>query len=295
VLIEALDREGLSARAQLALVQRAAAPMASPARAADLSHQVVVEPTHTVVLAGKRRALVIANQRYQHWPALDTPAADAQAVGQLLQQRFGFEVTLLQDASRQKMLAALNQLRQQAGPEDQIVVYYAGHGQMDPVTARGYWIPVEGDGKDLSQWVSVIDVTDQLSAMQARHVLVIADSCYSGALTGSLLPRVDEALTAAQRREPLQVLSRLRARVAMTSGGLEPVVDGGSVEHSLFARSLLDVLGQIRGPVAAQELHQAVAARFAYLGRRLQVTQQPHYGPIGFAGHEAGDFVFSPQ
>ncbi len=51
----------------------------------------------------------------------------------------------------------------------------------------------------------------------------------------------------------------------------------------------------MRGPVAAQELHHAVAARFAHLARRQKITQQPGYAPIGFAGHEAGDFVFAPQ
>ncbi|MBC7954584.1 MAG: caspase family protein, partial [Cytophagales bacterium] len=238
--------------------------------------------------------LVVANQQYQHWVKLDTPRSDAQAVAAVLKQRFGFEVTLLQDATRQQLLAALSRLRQQVGPQDQVVVYYAGHGQMDSVTARGYWIPVDGDEKDLAQWVSVIDVTDQLSAMTARHVLVIADSCYSGTLTRSLVPAVDQALTLEQRMGPLKQLSKQRARVAMTSGGLEPVVDGGSVEHSLFARSLLDVLARVSSPVAAQELHNAVAARFAHLARRLKIQQQPQYAPIGFAGHEAGDFVFSP-
>jgi len=47
--------------------------------------------------------------------------------------------------------------------------------------------------------------------------------------------------------------------------------------------------------VVASELHHALAARFAYLGRRLKVAQQPLYAPIGFAGHEAGDFVLSPM
>jgi hypothetical protein len=140
----------------------------------------------------------------------------------------------------------------------------------------------------------VIDVTDQLSAMTAKHVLVIADSCYSGTLTRSLVPAVDQALTLEQRSSPLKQLSKQRARVAMTSGGLEPVADGGSIEHSLFARSLLDVLSQVNSPVAAQELYQSVSARFAHLARRLKIEQKPQYAPIGFAGHEAGDFVFSP-
>ncbi|HEY0818062.1 MAG TPA: caspase family protein [Rhizobacter sp.] len=300
VLVQAEDEVGAQARAELKLVQRsapltAAAPVEAPAPASAVASALPVErPVLAPLQGGKRHAIVIANQRYQHWTALDTPRADAQAVASVLQQRFGFAVTLLQDVTRQQLLSALGSLRQQVGPQDQVLVYYAGHGQMDPVTARGYWIPVDGDLKDIAQWVSVIDVTDQLSAMSARHVLVIADSCYSGTLTRSLVPAVDQALTLEQRLAPLDQLARQRARVAMTSGGLEPVVDGGSINHSLFARSLLDVLGQVKAPVAAQELHHAVAARFAHLGRRMKVQQQPQYAPIGFAGHEAGDFVLAP-
>lgn len=283
LLVEAQDRAGVNAQAQLAMVQRSAAPTLAPAKSPAAA-----------LLKGRRLALVIANQAYQHWPRLDTPLADAQAVSEALRQRFGFEVTVLQNATRQQLLAALSRLRLQAGPEDQVLVYYAGHGQMDQVTARGYWIPVDGDEKDLAQWVSVIDVTDQLSAMPARHVMVIADSCYSGTLTRSLIPQVDQALSLDQRQGPLKQLAQQRVRVAMTSGGLEPVADGGSVDHSLFARSLLDMLDQVKAPVAAQELFQAVSSRFAHLAQRLRITQQPQYAPIGFAGHEAGDFVLVP-
>jgi hypothetical protein len=304
VVVQAEGDGGEKAQAALTLVQRAA-PLASAASASAASGATASEATLAAalppvvapqppLLPGKRLALVIANQQYQHWGKLETPRSDAQAVSAVLKQRFGFEVTQLQDVTRQQMLAALSRLRQQAGPQDQVVVYYAGHGQMDDVTARGYWIPVDGDEKDLAKWVSVIDVTDQLSAMTARHVLVIADSCYSGTLTRSLVPVVDQALTAEQRINPLKQLSKQRARVAMTSGGLEPVVDGGSVSHSLFARSLLDVLGQVNSPVAAQELYQSVSARFAHLAKRLRIQQTPQYAPIGFAGHEAGDFVLSP-
>lgn len=244
---------------------------------------------------GKRYALVLANQDYVHWPKLDTPVADGEAIAERLRQQFGFEVQLVTNATRQSMLAGLSALRQKAAPEDQVVVYYAGHGQMDEVTARGYWIPVDADTKDLANWVSVIDVTDQLAAMAARHVLVIADSCYSGTLAGSLMPQIDAALDAQQRQHHLSLIGKQRARVALTSGGLEPVVDGGGGTHSLFARSLLDVLAQVHGPLAAQEVSTAVEARFAHLARRLQLPQQPHYAPIAFAGHEAGDFVLVPR
>lgn len=292
VAVSVRDRLGQEARASVSLLHRSAPTThAAAVGAPAATTPVAVAKT---LPAGRRHALVVANQRYRHWPALDTPEADGRAVAAVLQSRFGYQVTLLQDASRPQMLQALARLRQQVGAEDQVVVYYAGHGQMDEATARGYWIPVDGAQKDVSQWVSVIDVTDQLAAMPARHVLVIADSCYAGTLVRSLMPRIDAALTADQRHAPLAHLSRQRVRVALTSGGLEPVVDGGSIEHSLFARSLLDALRAIDGPVAGQELFAAVSARFSHLASRLRLTQQPQFAPIGFAGHEAGDFVIAP-
>lgn len=287
--ISAVDKAGVSGATEFTL--RRSAVQAAPPAPLPAAAAAQFEDS----LSGRRHAIVISNQHYQHWESLDTPLADGRAVADILRTRFGFDVTLVADATRRDMLAALSQLRARAGPDDQVVVYYAGHGQMDPVTTRGYWIPVDADTRELSNWVSVIDVTDQLSAMQARHVLVIADSCYSGTLAGSLIARIDAALSAEQRQQHLTQLTKRRSRVALTSGGLEPVIDAGGGAHSLFAHSLLDVLAQVREPIGAQELFSTVAARFAVLGKPLKVSQQPRYAPIAFAGHEAGDFLLAPR
>jgi uncharacterized protein len=286
--ITATDRSGASSVAEFSLLQRSAAAVVSTPAAMAVTATPAPSP------GSQRYALVIANQSYKHWDKLDTPVADGTAVAALLRSRFGFEVTLLTDATRRQVLTALNQLRAKVDRDDDVLIYYAGHGEMDAVTARGYWIPVDGEAKNLSQWISVIDVTDQLAAMRARHALVIADSCYSGTLAGSLAPRIDESLATAARGAALERLSRQRSRVAMTSGGLEPVVDGGGGKHSLYARSLLEVLTHMQTPLEAQELHAAVSARFAFLSSRLKLPQQPQYAPIGYAGHESGDFVLSP-
>jgi uncharacterized caspase-like protein len=283
--ITAHDKKGAVASAEYVLRRKV------PGETTGLT----MDAAERVPSSGHRWALIIANQRYERWEGLDTPTADGEALAGSLRERFGFEVTLLKDGTRQGILAALSRLRQLAAPDDQVIVYYAGHGQMDPVTARGYWIPVDADLRDLSGWVSVIDVTDQLSAMQARHVWVIADSCYSGTMSGSLVTRIDSALSAEQRQRHLGQIASRRSRVAFTSGGLEPVVDGGAGAHSLFARSLLDVLDQLQAPTTAQELSSAVASRFAAVGKSLKIPQKPNYAPIAFAGHEAGDFVLAPS
>jgi uncharacterized protein len=286
--VSATDRSGATSNAEFTLVHKPAAN--------TTNRSALPGPANSQPQAGSQRyALVIANQNYKHWEPLDTPILDGKVVAELLRSRYGFEVTLLTDATRRQVLTALNQLRAKVDSDDDVLIYYAGHGEMDAITARGYWIPVDGEQKNLTQWISVIDVTDQLAAMRARHALVIADSCYSGTLSGSLTPRIDEALANDARGAALSRLAKKRSRVAMTSGGLEPVVDGGGgAQHSLYARSLIEVLTHLQTPVEAQELHAAVAARFAFLSSRLKLPQQPQYAPIGYAGHESGDFVLSP-
>lgn len=240
-------------------------------------------------------ALIIANQAYRHWPKLHNPVNDAQDLKRMLEQRYGFQTTLLVDSTRRDLFAAFNMLRTQLKPDDNLLVFYAGHGDIEESTQRGYWVPVDGERGNRSNWVSVVDVTDQINALGVRQVLVIADSCYSGTMARTALPVADADLVGERRWEALRSIAQLRARVAMTSGGLEPVVDGGAGRNSLFASSLLEVLDAVREPIETRRLFDAVAARFSLRAQRLRVQQKPQYAPIRFAGHEAGDFVFVPK
>ncbi|MBC7956864.1 MAG: caspase family protein, partial [Cytophagales bacterium] len=240
-------------------------------------------------------ALIIANQSYRPWPKLNNPVNDAQDLKRMLEDRYDFKVTLLLDSTRRDMFAAFNALRARLKPEDNLLIFYAGHGDVDESNQRGYWVPVDGERENRSNWMSVVDVTDQINALGVRQVLVIADSCYSGTMARTALPVADADLVGERHWDALRAISQLRARVALTSGGLEPVVDGGAGRNSLFASSLLDVLAAVREPIETRRLFDSLAARFSLRAMRLKVQQKPQYAPIRFAGHEAGDFIFVPK
>lgn len=282
--LSATDKQGNQTSVSFSAVAGAAAP----------ARNTALLPDHGVG-SGDYHALVIANQNYRHWEQLDTPLRDAQDLKTLLERRYGFKVTLITDATRREMFTALNGLRTRLGSNDNLLVFYAGHGDIDPVTQRGYWVPVDGERRNRSNWMSVLDVTDQLNALPARQVLVVADSCYSGTMARSALAAADADLSAGRRWDALRAMGRLRARVVLSSGGLEPVVDGGAGRNSLFTKSLLDVLNAVNEPIEARRVHAALAARFSLRAQRLRVQQKPEYAPIRFAGHEAGDFLFVPQ
>ena len=70
---------------------------------------------------------------------------------------------------------------------DALLLYYAGHGEYDEDSGEGYWIPHDarqrsGSRKTKEDWVWNSALTKMVNASDARHVLVVADSCYGGSL-----------------------------------------------------------------------------------------------------------------
>lgn len=242
---------------------------------------------------GKDYALVIGNGAYAGFPRLATAEGDATAIGELLRARFGFRVTLLRNAGHMDILAAMRKLRDELREEDRLVIYYAGHGEIDPVTDIGYWLPIDAEKDRRTHWLSSREIALQVEQIPCRHVLVIADSCYSGALTRSSLTRF-EGGSDKDRQAWIREIAQRRSRTALTSGGLSPVLDAGGGGHSIFAQALLDTLARQTGALETYELWSAVRARVMFGTRALRTQQVPEFAPIQYAGHESGQFVFVP-
>jgi Caspase domain len=101
---------------------------------------------------------------------------DATAVADILNKKYGFKTTLLLNANRYQILSALSTLRGQLSEKDNLLIYYAGHGELDKVNQRGHWLPVDAEPTSPANWISNIEVTDTLNVMSANHVLVMPRS-----------------------------------------------------------------------------------------------------------------------
>ena len=91
-------------------------------------------------------ALVIENNTYVDLPKLGTARADAERIAGVLNRQYDYTVTLLRDATRDQNFDAFDRLRRELGEEDNLLIYYAGRGWLDPDADRGYWLPVDGAG-----------------------------------------------------------------------------------------------------------------------------------------------------
>lgn len=241
---------------------------------------------------GNYHALVIGINEYRLLRPLKTAAIDAQEIARILGSEYGFKTTLLLNASRYEILSALNTLRERLTDRDNLLIYYAGHGQLDELNQRGYWLPIDAEPESSANWISNIAITDVLNAMTVRQLLVVADSCYSGALTRSAIAQLEPGMSEQQLAHVIMSMAQKRSRMVLTSGGLEPVLDGGGGAHSVFAKTFLEVLRSNQGVLPGKDLHRHLQLRVAAQAERAQVSQVPEYAPIRYAGHEAGDFFF---
>lgn len=229
---------------------------------------------------GTYHALVIGIDNYRAVPPLKTAVHDARAVAALLQKEYGFQVTLLLDATRNQMLDAFDDLRRTLTEHDNLLIYYAGHGHLDTDSDRGFWLPVDAEANRRANWLSNADIADVVRGTRAKHVLVVADSCYAGTLTRSLTLQLSAT-------DDLSRLAQKRARTALVSGGLEPVEDAGGGQHSVFAKAFLDALQANRGVVDMSQIFSSMRRQVL-----LNAQQTPQYSDIRQVGHEGGDFIF---
>ena len=113
--------------------------------------------------------------------------------------------------------------------------------------------------------------------------MVVADSCFSGTLTRGIK---------IEQRTPqwLTKIVKKKARISLTSGGLEPVMDSGGGNNSVFAAVFLSLLRENDGVLDSSQL-------FSQLRPKVMVNsdQTPEYGDIHKAGHDGGDFLFVRQ
>lgn len=100
---------------------------------------------------GNFHTLIIGNNRYEHFAQLDTAVHDAKAVSAVLESKYGYRVTKLKNANRYMIFRELSRLRRQLVSDDNLLIYYAGHGYLDKKTKRGYWLPVDAEAENYAK------------------------------------------------------------------------------------------------------------------------------------------------
>ena len=237
-------------------------------------------------VTGNQWLFVIGIDTYIHWPRLNTAVNDAKAVKDVLLSRYHFEKDHLielydEQATRRNIISKLRYLAGNVRKDDSVVIFYAGHGYLDPITKSGSWIPVESGTKDASAWISNYKIKDYLNvdAIKAKHILLISDSCFSGDFFRGHRGKLSEVNDNVIKRA-----YKLNSRQAITSGGLEPVTDEGFGGNSVFSHFFLKSLRENQKPfLVPSDFFRDVKA-----GVAENAEQFPRFGSLKATGGQQG-------
>ena len=235
----------------------------------------------------KYYALIIGNNNYEKLEDLDNAVNDAKDLEKVLKEKYGFETTLLIDEKSDETENAIIKFTQNREKNDNILIYYAGHGELVKKQKRGYWLPTDAGPTQDSKWLSNNNIKDLISSSEAKHVLLIVDSCFSGSLMrGSGDQKSVEKLTSKR----IARLQAKKTRIVITSGGNEQVVDGiGASTNSVFAQPLIKYLKENTDVIQSIKLFQKVQSYVID-----NADQTPNHSTIHGTGHDGGEFLFFP-
>lgn len=267
----------------------AAATLGRPPQAGGPRADEKAAPTPASLGVGVTRALLVGVDVYEHHADLANPVSDVDAIEAELRDVYRARVTTLRNPSRREFLTALHaQADETYRPNDQLLVYFAGHGWFDERLRRGFL--ALSDSEPLADdplrdtLVSHEDVRTILERLDCEHVLLVLDSCFSGTVdpTVAMAPATRALNTRSGFVSTAEYLERklaYRTRRYITAGGNEYVPDGRPGNHSPFSRQFLEALRSYGGSDGVLTLEEILA----HLER---VDPQPRAGEL--IGNEPG-------
>ena len=240
------------------------------------------------MIVGNYYALIIGIDSYKgQWYPLNNAVRDAKAVERVLRSQYKFDYfrTLYdEEATRTKIINEFEWLVNSVKEEDNVFIYYSGHGEFMENLNKGYWVPIDAITNSMSAYISNSDIQTFLGGIRSKHTLLVSDACFSGDIFRGRTVQIPFEDTDRYYRE----VSSLPSRKAITSGGIEPVMDGGREGHSVFAYYFLKNL--------ENNQHRFFDAGQLYEKIKIPIInnseQSPQFNPIKNTGDEGGQFIF---
>ena len=157
---------------------------------------------------------------------------------------------------------------------DNILLLFAGHGEFNSIIKTSYWLCSDSVRSNVTTWFNVEDLLKFFSASPAKHIALISDSCFSG------------AIFELNRGGGSKALDEKVSRQALTSGGIEKVTDG--FQNSPFNIALNKVLSENTSDLMSfNELSEKTILAFSQ-----HRQQTPAYGSLVNSGDRGGTYFF---
>ena len=225
----------------------------------------------------------IDNYRHQQHPVLYNSLFDCDRFIKVLTSTYAF--SLISDplynekATRANIIYELSQLAIIIQPEDNLIIYFAGHGYMNPITNKGGWIPYDAEFSE-AYYIPNSTIKDEIENINAKHIFLISDSCFSG----TFLTRTRSTYSELRH---YQILDSKSSRWYIGSGTEETVNDGKKGEGSPFCNALLSILtDNMQKCLSVSEIINYISKYIGSVAKQSSIG-----GPIQISGHDLGEMV----
>jgi len=254
-----------------------------------ISRADALAPADALQRGGKNCALFIGIDQYDSWPRLANPVTDARAVADELGRSYGFETEVVEGLTQTAMLSVLRKYASRKyGDDDQLMVFFAGHGQFDSVLGDGYLVAKDSKLKDdvKTSYVAHSTLSTILNNVPCKHILFVADACFGGTFDPLIAANVrgNDEYSQLTKTEFIARKMKYRTRRFLTSGGKEYVSDGRVGEHSPFTRRFLEALRSYGGKDGILTLGEIS-------GYLEKLRPEPRMGEFG-TNEPGSDFIF---
>ena len=234
---------------------------------------------------GNNYCLLIAAQNYDDSAiqSLNNPIGDAIKLKLVLKEQYNFlqeNIISLFNPSSNDIRRQLLEISTKLKPEDNLLIFYAGHGIWVEKEEKGYWFMTDAVYSNPATWLPNKEVLELIAKIPSRHTLLITDACFSGSVFKTRgIP--------ANAPANILALNEKISRTAITSGNDSEVPD-----ESVFMKYLLKAL--------AENKENYLSAQKMFITRIIEAVMtetktEPRYGTLELAGHVGGDFIFSKK
>lgn len=194
----------------------------------------------------KDYALFFATDNYDYWTDLVNPIYDATTIANELKEKYGFEVEVVENANQEDVLVKIKDYsKRNYKPQDQLFIFFAGHGQFDEGFGEGYVVAKNSLESDRAKttYISHSNLRSYINNISCNHILLTMDVCFGGTLDPAIArARASDSKDELTNNEFLARKLSKKTRRYITSGGKEYVSDGIVGKHSPFASRLIESL-----------------------------------------------------
>lgn len=237
----------------------------------------------TVKQTGKYYAIIIGVEDYNdpNINDLENPVKDSERLMNLLRTKYTFDdsnIIFLKNPKREEITKQFDLLTDKMTENDNLLIFYAGHGYWDEKLKQGYWLPSDASKGNRGTWFSNSDLKTYIGGISSKHTLLIADACFGGSIF-----KTRDAFS--NNTFAINELNKMPSRKAMTSGAMKTVPD-----KSVFIEYLVKRLNDNTEKYLSTE--QLFASFKTAVINNSPNGQIPQFGDIRETGDEGGDFIF---